>query len=477
MKQLPTSTQSFEILRQKDYVYVDKTKHIFELINNGRIYFLSRPRRFGKSLLISTFEELFKSNKKLFEGLYIYDKWDWSQINPVMHLDFSELKYSSPQELNASLEKFLDDTAKKESIVIEANANGLIPMKFADIIRRLHKKSGKRVVILIDEYDKAITDNLSNKEVLSENKKILHNFYQVVKSADKHLEFVFLTGVSKFSGVSIFSGLNSLLDITLSDKYAAICGYTQSELEENFKERINLLSAKLSCSTQEVLKEIQRWYNGYSWDGATTVYNPYSTLLLFEENIFANYWFRTGTPTFLIEFLKKRNQLRGIFEPIVVENVAFDDYDEENIDTVALLFQTGYLTIKQRQLNFGYPEYVLGTANFEVKDSLTKYLLNAYSNFPINALRDLQATIHKQIQTMNEEGLAKSINQLFVNIPYSLRICKEAYWHSLFLAAMNVLGFDFKGEILTNIGRIDAVWQQSDFAVICEIKYGVKKIS
>jgi hypothetical protein len=350
-----------------------------------------------------------------------------------------------------------------------------ISVKFAELIEKIHEKFGQCAVIVVDEYDRPITDNLPNKEVLAENKRILHDFYQVIKSADKHLEFVFITGVSKFSGVSIFSGLNSLLDITLSDKFSGICGYTQTELEENFKERIDLLSAKLSRSKEEALQEIRRWYNGYSWDGATTVYNPYSTLLLFEENIFTNYWFRTGTPTFLIELLKKRNQLRGIFEPIVVENMAFDDYDEENIDTVSLLFQTGYLTIKQRKLNFGSPEYSLAAANFEVKDSLIKYLLNAYSNFPMNALRDLQTAVHKQIQAMDEEGLSKSINQLFVNIPYSLHIDKEAYWHSLFLSAMNVLGFNFKGEVLTNIGRIDAVWERPDFAVICEIKYGVNK--
>ncbi|MDR1196418.1 MAG: ATP-binding protein [Endomicrobium sp.] len=473
MKNLPISTQSFEILRQTDCVYVDKTKHIFELIKNGRVYFLSRPRRFGKSLLISTFEELFKGNKRLFEGLYIYDKWVWSEKYPIIHLDFADLAYNTPEELKLTLNNFLNKTAAANSASLQDDMP--VSVKFSELIEKLYSKTGQRVVVLVDEYDKPITDNLSNKEVLSSNKTILHDFYQVIKAKDKYIKFVFLTGVSKFSGVSIFSGLNNLMDITLSDKFAGICGYTQEELEENFKEYIYLLSEKLKRSKEDVLKEIRRWYNGYSWDGMTTVYNPFSTLLLFADNIFTNYWFRTGTPTFLIELLKSRNQLRGIFEPIVVENVAFDGYDEENIDTVSLLFQTGYLTIKQRKLNFGSPEYTLAAANFEVKDSLVKYLLNAYSNFPLNALRDLQTNIHNQIQTMDAKNLSKSIYQLFVNIPYTLHISKEAYWHSLFLATMNLLGFVFKGDVLTNIGRIDAVWEQPDFAVICEIKYDEKK--
>jgi hypothetical protein len=324
-------------------------------------------------------------------------------------------------------------------------------------------------VVLIDEYDKPIIDNIIDKQVYDKVKRILHNFYQVIKGNDTHLKFVFMTGVS------IFSGLNNLNDITVDERYSAICGYTQKELEMNFKDYILLLSKKLDLKYEKIIALIKEWYNGYSWDGEMSVYNPFSTLMLFDKNIFENYWFRTGTPTFLIELLKKNNQLTGIFEPIVVDDIASNSYDGGDIDTIDLLFQTGYLTIKERKIYLGVPEYTLNVANFEVKDSLVRYLLNAYSNYPLKELKGLQTTAHQQLQDLDGEGLSESIGKLFVNIPYPLHIVKEAYWHSLFLLAMNALGFDFKGEILTNKGRIDAVWKGKDFVVVCEIKYSVKK--
>jgi hypothetical protein len=227
MKKLPLGTQSFKVLRNDGAIYVDKTEGIYNLINNGRIYFLSRPRRFGKSLLISTFKELFKGSKELFEGLYIYDKWDWSKKYPVIHLDFTEIQYETDEQLEVSLEEFLDDTAARQNITLEKTATRLINVKFSELIDKLHESTGQQIVVLIDEYDKPMIDNLIDKQVYDKVKKTLHNFYQVIKGSDAHIKFVFMTGVSRFSGLSVFSALNNLNDITMDYKYTTICGYTR----------------------------------------------------------------------------------------------------------------------------------------------------------------------------------------------------------------------------------------------------------
>ncbi|MDR2437190.1 MAG: AAA family ATPase [Endomicrobium sp.] len=224
MKKLPIGTQSFSKLIEENKIYVDKTEYMHKLINTGSVYFLSRPRRFGKSLLISTFKELFKGNKKIFEGLYIYDKWDWSKTNPVIHLDFTEIGYKSSDELERSLNIYLDGIIASQSLRVEKSAP--IPVKFAEVIEKMHKVIGQQVVILVDEYDKPLIDNLSKEEIYPEVKRTLHDFYQVIKASDEHLRFVFLTGVSQFSGLSIFSGLNNLNNITMNAKYASIlCHY------------------------------------------------------------------------------------------------------------------------------------------------------------------------------------------------------------------------------------------------------------
>ncbi|MDR2621894.1 MAG: AAA family ATPase, partial [Dysgonamonadaceae bacterium] len=359
MKNLPIGIQSFADLRKKGYLYVDKTKDIHKMITSGKIYFLSRPRRFGKSLLISTLKAIFKGEKKLFEGLYIYDRWDWTQQYPVIRLDFGEINCQTPEELENDLSKKLLEKARQYNIDLKRTSSG----GFAELIENLYKTTGQQVVVLIDEYDKPITDHLSQLEVMIANKNILHNFYQVLKAADEYLHFVLLTGVSKFAGVSIFSALNNANDITVNEKYASICGYTQEELETYFSEYLEETAENTGLNKEDLIEEIHNWYDGYSWDGKTFVYNPYSTLLLFENKVFGNYWFRTGTPTFLVELLKKRNQLAPVFEPLVTTLTSFDSCDPVLVGEIPLLFQTGYLTIKRRELFRGLPHYTLGIPN------------------------------------------------------------------------------------------------------------------
>ncbi|MDR3124992.1 MAG: AAA family ATPase [Endomicrobium sp.] len=276
MKKLPLGTQSFEVLRRSGDVYVDKTEDIYNLISSGRIYFLSRPRRFGKSLLISTLKELFKGNKEIFEGLYMCDKWNWSKKYPVIHLDFAEIDYTSVEELKKSLMDFINSTVINYNVSL---TNSTLGSKFGQLIEQLHKASDERVVILVDEYDKPLIDSLNKaREVHQEIKETLHNFYQVIKGSDEHIKFMFMTGVSRFAGLSVFSALNNLNDITMNSKYAGICGYTQEELEDGFKEYIGSTAEYMGISKEELLTKIKYWYNGYSWDGEERVYNPFSML-------------------------------------------------------------------------------------------------------------------------------------------------------------------------------------------------------
>jgi hypothetical protein len=472
MKNLPIGIQSFIDLRNKDYLYVDKTEDIYRLIRSGKTFFLSRPRRFGKSLLISTLEEVFKGNKELFEGLYIYDRWDWAQRYPVIRLDFGGLSYHTPKALNNSLSDFIKETASKNGIVLEKTE---IPDRFKELIEQLHASAGNQVVVLIDEYDKPIIDHLSNLETAKANRDILRNVYQVLKAADEHLRFIFLTGVSRFAKVSVFSGLNNPNDITLNKNYSTICGYTQTELEHYFDEHIEKLSQCLQTDKMQTLDYIRDWYNGYSWDGVNSVYNPFSTLLLFDTETFSNYWFETGTPTFLINLLKNQN-VRVILNPVTVISSAFSNFDIENLDLIPALMQTGYLTVKTIRTTPGeLAEYTLGIPNREVNDSLLSHLVSSYTSYPSYQALVLSATMQRQIRNGDAEGLAESLRILLAKIPYTLHIQSEAYYHSMLLLWMKLLGFDIHGEVTTNIGRIDAVWHQPGLTVVAEIKYHADK--
>jgi hypothetical protein len=473
MKKLPIGTQTFEKLISDNAVYVDKTEYIYNLINSGRVYFLSRPRRFGKSLLISTFEELFKGNKKLFEGLYIYDKWDWTKTSPVIHLDFTKITYTTNEELEFSLNKFVELKAQENEIVIDKEF--LLAMKFAQLIEKLHKKSGERVVILVDEYDKPLIDNLSKEGLYQEVKRRLHDFYQVIKASDEHLRFVFLTGVSQFSGLSIFSGLNNLNDITMDLRYGAICGYTQEELETNFKEYIESTSQMMQITKEEILSQIKRWYNGYSWDGKVFVYNPFSTLMFFDKKEFENYWFATGTPTFLIEQIKKRNDLELLIEQRTVNSSSLRGRGDTNIENIGLLFQTGYLTVKKKEIGEdNTPRYTMDFANMEVRKAFIGNLLEIYTNKEPSEVESINKKVREALRQRDGNRLQKSLVELFANIPYDLTTEKESYYHSLFLLAARMSGYEVEGEVHTDKGRIDVVLKKGNDVIVVEIKYGKK---
>jgi hypothetical protein len=296
-----------------------------------------------------------------------------------------------------------------------------------------------------------------------------------MKGSDKYLQFVFLTGVSKFSGLSIFSALNNPQDITLQEEYAAICGYTQKELEINFSEHIDNAAEYLNMTREETLDKIRYWYNGYTWDGKTAIYNPFSTMKFFQNRRFTDYWFRSGTPTFLMDMIRNRNRPDAVLEPIIVDEKIFDGYDPAKTGEISLLFQTGYLTVKKMELISGFARYTLGVPNMEVKEALMEHLLSACSENSIETVHSMIPQIQSQMHEGKTAALEQSLRSLLAHIPNNLHVENESYYHSLFLFLMATLGFDIQGEVLTNIGRIDAVWRQTGLTVVAEIKYSAKK--
>lgn len=461
MKRLPIGIQTINKIIEDDYIYVDKTKVIYKLLQGG-YFFLSRPRRFGKSLLISTIKEIFSGNKELFKNQWIYDKIEWN-FHPVIHIDFSSITHSEGREnFKKNILLSLGNIASSYGITMETDD---LKECLGEMVKKLHEKYGK-VVILIDEYDKPMIDYIEDINKSNENKELLAGFYETIKPLDKYLKFVFITGVSKFSKVSIFSRLNNLLDITMDEAYWDICGYSQNELEENFKEYIDVLVEKNSLAREDLLKKIKHWYNGYSWDGNNTVYNPFGILILFQQNKFKNHWFQTATPTFLIKLINSKNEPIEDYEGFRVGEEAFESYDIENIDPVILLFQTGYLTIKKIENR----RYYLGYPNFEVKESFMVHLLANYSNIMPSRIKPVYFDMIDFLAEENIERFKRSLVVLFAKIPYQLHIDKESYYHSLTYVILELLGADINLEDCTDKGRIDGVLELEKQIYIIEFK-------
>ncbi|MDM7273418.1 AAA family ATPase, partial [Sulfurihydrogenibium azorense] len=355
MKKLPIGISTLEFIRRDNYYYVDKTPFVKKLVDNGKYYFLSRPRRFGKSLFVDTLKQAFLGNLHLFEGTYLENNWNWEKKYPVIHLDLSKTVNDNVENFKGSLDCILQDIGEDYSIALEKPYPNL---KFEELIKKLYKKYNLEVVVLVDEYDKPILDNIENIEKALEIREVLREFYSILKASDQYLKFVFLTGVSRFSKVSIFSGLNQLNDITLSPTFATICGYTQSELETVFKDRLEGVN----------LEELKYWYNGYSWLGEK-VYNPFDVLLFLSEKIFRPYWFETGTPTFLMKLILNNKVFLPKLEEIKANDEILANLDVDFLKIENLFFQTGYLTIRETKKLGLRTIYILTYPNFEVKSS------------------------------------------------------------------------------------------------------------
>ncbi len=447
MKKLPIGVSTLQKIRDDDCVYVDKTAYVQQLVESGTYYFLSRPRRFGKSLLVDTLYQLFQGSEALFRGLHIHPHWDWSVSYPVINISFADGGGNNSAELNEKI---------REHLLINQERLGLEPCKmpslsgcFGELIRNAKAKYGRNVVILIDEYDKPILDTLEKSaEIATEMRNTLRSFYSVIKGQDANIRFVLLTGVSKFSKVSLFSGLNNLNDITIDARYSALCGYTQIELEHTFADYL-----------QDVdLPTMKRWYNGYGWLGER-VYNPFDVLLFLDKGKkYLPHWFETGSPTFLVDVLKKRRFHLPDLEAVRMDYKKLGDFDVDRLNIETLLFQTGYLTIKQ-EINNGEgraPDYLLTYPNHEVRYSLMSYFLDNYLTETSHTL----GTVSEALQHGDLPAFEQHIRSLFANIAYENYnhnpIAQyEGYYAAVIYAYLCALGMETQVEVSTNQGRID----------------------
>ena len=460
-KKLPIGIQTLREIREDGCYYVDKTPIALQLICQGKYYFLSRPRRFGKSLFLDTLKELFEGNAALFKGLYAEAHWDWSVKYPVLRISFGGGVLGSVADLQASLNEQLGTLEARFGLPAEyPDARS----RFKRLILRLAEKTGQRVVVLVDEYDKPILDNIEHSEQARAIRDGLRDLYAVIKDSDAHVRFAFLTGVSKFSKVSLFSGLNNLEDITLVPEYSAICGYTDDDVDTVFAPELPGLDRD----------EVRRWYNGYNWTG-DAVYNPFDLLLLFRKRVFRPWWFETGTPTFLVKLLTQR----GYFTPNLAKTHAgerlLSTFDVDGIANEALLFQTGYLTIHEvRQPILGQWVYTLGYPNREVESSLNASLLPGLGADESEAF-DQRMRLIDLLQAHDVASMRDLFHAFFASIPNdwyrnSPIAQYEGYWASVFYSHFAALGLDIVLEDVTNKGRIDMAVRFEGHTYLFEFK-------
>lgn len=461
---LPVSVSSFPIMVEENYIYVDKTEYIYNLIDRGRIYFLSRPRRFGKTLLLSILEEIFLGNKHLFKDYWIYDRIQWKKY-PVIHLDFLGIYYK-----NFGVEKALitrmDEIADQYKVELTGES---CESRFSDLIKKISTKEKERLVILIDEYDKPIIDYFEseNINIAEENRKKLKNFYSVLNHQDRNIKFLFITGVSRFTKVSIFSDVNNLDDITLHREYAKMLGYTYEELEENFGFHLDKWAQQEGITRAELKERLREEYNGYSWDGKNFVYNPDSIHKALSESSFGSYWFATGTPTFLVKKLAEQGIDISQFENLRVKKEFFNEYDMNDINL--LLFQTGYLTLKGTD-ETGYRLYY---PNKEVQTSFLQLLFKRYTQKSQLRIEEVTPKIKTVLSGGNIDSFVDITRSLLADIPYNMALSKyEAFYHSIIFIAVKLSGLEVAVERETNLGRIDMLVRTERYIYIIEFKMG-----
>ena len=463
----PIGIQNFEDLRRNEFAYVDKTHHIHRLASTGKYYFLSRPRRFGKSLLVSTMEAYFKGKKDLFEGLAMEQlETDWTEY-PVLHLDLNASKYMYPEDLIAVLTRHLDNWEKEYGIVSRYSD---LESRFVDIIDIVCEKTGKQVVILIDEYDKPIVNNLGNEVLSDYYRKTLQGFYGVIKSKGEQTKFCFLTGVSKIGKLSVFSTLNNLTDISLNADYADICGISENELRKYFDESVCELASTHSITHEECYAKLKRMYDGYHFcEGSDGMYNPFSILNTFYAKQFREYWFETGTPTLLVNVMKQTSfDVTTLSDRVVVATDDLNGMQDIISRPVPLFFQTGYLTIKDYDKEF--QEYTLGFPNDEVKNGFLRFIYSYY--VPVNPAEGNTTTskMARALRAGKPEEFMKILDVIFSGATYQIEINSERSFQQAMYIIMELLGEYVEAERHTSNGRIDLLLQTKDYIYIVELK-------
>lgn len=482
MKSLPIGEQHLSSIVERNLVYVDKTKDIYRLITTGRKYFLSRPRRFGKSLIVDTLKQIFLGNKDLFKELWIHDKWEWKEY-PVIHLDFSFLAHKS-KGLEAAIIDELQKIADNYEVQIR---NKNCTDAFRDLIEALEARG--KVVVLIDEYDKPITDYITNLEKANENRETLREFYGILKPLGNKLCLIFITGIAKFSKVSLFTVLNNLDDLTLQEGFATLTGITQEELKSYFAEHLEKIAKKTHQSVEEILEKMRKMYDGYSWDGKSFVYNPFSVLKFLKEGIFDNYWFETGTPTFLVDILRNQRIEGNELINQEVDTSFFHKFDiRYGIDVYPLLFQTGYSTVKKVRIDGTRRYYTLNYPNDEVERSFVQSLIEVYTFKTPTTVNRATIELEKALKKKDIDTFEEQLNVLLADISYRLFpfekknkdktherlkqefMAWEGYFQTVVYLILQYIGVNIQCEITKHKGRLDAVIEVENYVYIMEYK-------
>lgn len=466
LQNLPIGIQNFEKIRRNDYLYIDKTALVYRLVSTGSYYFLSRPRRFGKSLLLSTLHAYFEGRRELFDGLAISlleQKWE---KYPVLHLDLNTQKYDSPE----ALENILDNALVQwESLYGARESERSLSLRFLGIIQRACEKTGQRVVILVDEYDKPMLQAIGNEALQEAYRNTLKAFYGALKSGDQYIRFAMLTGVTKFGKVSVFSDLNNLKDISMRKDYHEICGITEKELLGTFPDYIRRMADEQDMSVEEVRSELARLYDGYHFaPGQAGLYNPFSVLNAFDANTFGSYWFETGTPTYLVYLLKKHDySLERMSHECTTEDV-LNSVDVASTNPIPVIYQSGYLTIKGYDREFR--TYQLGFPNAEVEDGFFRFLLPYYTSVDkIEAPFYVQNFV-RELRAGQTESFLTRLKSFFADTPYELVKNLENHYQNVLFILCKLLGIYVRAEYHTSQGRIDLVLQSKSYTYILEFK-------
>jgi len=467
VRKLPIGIQSFEVLRTDGYMYVDKTAMIYRLVSTSMPYFLSRPRRFGKSLLLSAFHAYFDGRKDLFEGLAISDlETQWEQY-PVLHLDLNAETFDSIASLEAILSNNLDQW---EDIYGKDEREKTLSIRFEGVIRRAYTKTGKRVVVLVDEYDKPMLSAILNEQLSKEYRTILKAFFGVLKSSGQYLRFLFLTGVTKFAQVSVFSDLNHLVDISVEEKYASLCGISKSELLQFFTPELNILAEKQEMTFDEAVGKMTQLYDGYHFvpniDG---MFNPFSVLNALYFSNFGNYWFQTGTPTYLVNLLKESDyDLRVLTDGIKVKSEDFAEYRADVGNPLPMIYQSGYLTITGYDKK--YNMFHLGFPNDEVRYGFLNFLMPYYTSVTNGTGSFHIANFCEEIETGDIDAFMERLKVFFAHIPYELNNNNEKHYQTIFYVVFTLMGQYIDAEVRSSKGRADAVVKTNDYIYVFEFK-------
>ena len=465
-RKYPIGIQSFENIRKEGYLYVDKTALVYQLVQTGKYYFLSRPRRFGKSLLLSTLQTYYEGKKELFEGLAMASlEKDWKTY-PVLHLDLNARRYEDVHSLVAILNQHLESW---EAVYGDEKKDRAPEERFAYLIEKICRKTGRKVVVLIDEYDKPMLQAIHNKELQSSYRNILKAFYGVLKSKDAYLQFALLTGVTKFSKVSVFSDLNNIEDITLIRDFAGLCGISEEELYATLSTDIQELAEAVGMSYEDTCRRLKEQYDGYHFAERTSgMYNPFSLLNVLKSKQFRNYWFETGTPTYLVELLKENHYP---LEHLTYEQATADTLtgiDTVDSSPIPVLYQSGYLTIKDYDPEF--ETYTLGFPNKEVEEGFTRFLLPYYAHIRSGSSAFHIVNFVKEVRSGNIDGFMKRLQSFFSDTPYELVRDLELHYQNVLFIIFRLVGFYTQAEYHTSEGRVDLVIRTDQFIYVMEFK-------